>query len=158
MCEQCLVNPLYFGEVLPGWFLIRARREGTEMKVGQWGLVECNGPTFVWTTTPKPDPTVGLTEKQEREFWASLTEEQKKAEIAREGDFDDALVCNPFTGYKLVKAAMKKGYRRNTHGHLSSWLFHYLGVWIRDHDPEVEDDPFPNNDNYYPHDYTLGKE
>ena len=30
MCEQCLVNPLYFGEVLPGWYLIRARRDGND--------------------------------------------------------------------------------------------------------------------------------
>ena len=46
MCEQCLVNPLYFGEVLPGWYLIRARRDGDIMKVGDWGMIQCNDPTI----------------------------------------------------------------------------------------------------------------
>lgn len=64
MCTQCVVNPIYYGEIAPGWFLMRARKDegGTEgMRVGEWGLVECNDPTIVFDVTPvvydNPDQT-----------------------------------------------------------------------------------------------------
>lgn len=55
MCTQCVVNPIYYGEVAPGWWLIRARKDevGDDgMKVGDWGLVECNDPSIVFSVTP----------------------------------------------------------------------------------------------------------
>ena len=54
MCLQCLTDPYYYGEVFPGWSLMRARRQYfTEMKIKEWGLIECNDPTFYFMTTPQ---------------------------------------------------------------------------------------------------------
>lgn len=57
MCEQCLVNPFYYGSIISGenvknLFLIRARRESDDMKVKEWGLLWCNDPFVYFTSTP----------------------------------------------------------------------------------------------------------
>lgn len=55
MCTQCVVNPIYYGEIAPGWFLMRARKDeyGSDgMRAGEWGIVECNDPTIVFDVTP----------------------------------------------------------------------------------------------------------
>ncbi len=55
MCTQCVVNPIYYGEIAPGWWLMRARKDegGLDgMKAGEWGIVECNDPTIVFDVTP----------------------------------------------------------------------------------------------------------
>jgi hypothetical protein len=53
MCTQCVVDPLYYGEFAPGWFLIRATKPDDDiMEVDDWGLVECNNPSIVFSTTP----------------------------------------------------------------------------------------------------------
>ena len=155
MCEQCEVNPLYFGDPLPGWLLIRARRE-SEMKVGQWGLVQCNDPTFVWTTTPAASPIFGMSDSEIEAYekvngfcdeWAAVGD-----------DFIDSLVhCGPMDGYRIVDACMQVGYDSLVHGDVIVWLFSYLGKWITENEPTTEEDPFPHLDEMCPHDYNLGK-
>jgi len=140
MCEQCLVNPLYFGEVLPGWYLIRARRDGDIMKVGDWGMIQCNDPTFVWETTPK------------------MTAEQNEKLYILPEDFENSLYLNAYNGYELVKAAIEVGYNRDEDGYFPQWLYYKLSEFIRNTEPRIEEDSFPNRDDIVPHDYTLGKD
>lgn len=140
MCEQCLVNPLYFGEVLPGWYLIRARRDGNDMKVGEWGMVQCNDPTFTWMTTPK------------------VTKEEYEDMLYLPEDFDEALYMNPINGHNLITSAIEAGYSRKEHGHFSFWLFWYLSEFIRNNEPTTEEDSFPENDNFRAHNYTIWKD
>lgn len=53
MCDQCLVNPIYFGQPLVGFTLARARRDGCEdWKKGEWGLIEVNDPTYYNSKIP----------------------------------------------------------------------------------------------------------
>lgn len=58
MCEQCICETVHCGEILPGWFLVQAKKDGTkgEMKAGMHGLVQCNDPDFRFKTKPYPDP------------------------------------------------------------------------------------------------------
>ena len=153
MCEQCNVNPLYFDDVLPGWTLIRARRQGYDMKVGQWGLLTMNSPDFIWTSTPKPDPTWGMSEEEEDKY----NKEHPGESGCLPEDFTDAFI-NLDNVFQLGQACIKAGFDPNGEIKLSYWLWNYLGCWIRDNDPTTSEDAFPDWDNYNPHDYTIGKD
>lgn len=154
MCEQCLVNPLMFGEVLPGWYLMRARRKSSMMEVGDWGLVRCNDPDFVWSTSPIPDPTFGLTDDQINSLPDGITKEFN----LRCDKFEEELYVPAYIGYLLVEAGRKVGYNQEEHGAFAYWLFHYLGHHIMITEPDLsEQDPFPDLDKELPHDYSLGK-
>jgi len=135
MCEQCLVNPLEFGEVFPGFWLMRARRDGDSWKKGQWGLVECNDPTYVWYSTP------GSTEK----LWDYPDE------------FPQAFDADPVSGYRLVKAAMTKGYDPDEGGFMP-WLWAYLSEYIQMAEVKEGGDPFPSREEMYPSDLSIGRE
>ncbi len=157
MCMQCIVNPLYWYDVLPGWTLIRARRKDDgEMNVGDWGLVTINDPDFIWKSTPKMDPKFEMTEEEEDKFW----DQNPDYDSMLPDDFLDAFDnSSVMTSWELVDAAIKAGYNQEKHGcDVKNWLFHYLACWIRDHEPTVEEDPFPNLDGMVEHNYDLGKE
>lgn len=140
MCEQCLVNPLYFGEVLPGYILIRARRKSEYIEVGDWGLVEANDPTYVWKSIPYKKTA------KDRIFCAP-------------SDFSDCFYGSPQQGFKLITAARQAGYSEGLEYFVNfeSWFFDYLARWIETHEAELYDDAFPHLDEYMPHDNTLGK-
>ena len=142
MCEQCLINPLYYGEVVRGLFLIRARRESDATAVGQWGLVQVNNPDFVWTTTP-----------------VALGEDEELPQ-----DFVDAL-----EGFMMFDSAcsylipmLEAGFSPKTEeGQLflgsqaSEWLWNRIAEHIKTATPTSDPDPFPHLDDVRKHDYTL---
>lgn len=58
MCEQCVVNPFYYGYPITEngknkLFLIRARREGDIMELKEWGLGFINDPFAMFKVTPR---------------------------------------------------------------------------------------------------------
>lgn len=144
MCMQCLVNPLYFGEVVPGWYLIRARREHyNSMDVGDWGLLRSNDPDIIFKTTPLLEPPDA--DPLYDTFYQKADE------------FYNELVCDPYLGYLLVDACKKNGYDHENHGFFHIWFFDYLAKHINKTEPKTEQDPMPELDSYCKHDYTLGK-
>ena len=101
------------------------------MKKGDWGLVECNDPTFVWTGTPLIDPTMGVDENDiNNPAWASPELDLFTATVH---DFDEALISSPEVGWRLYNSCVKAGYDQEKHGRLSWWLFDHLGRWLKDH-------------------------
>lgn len=125
MCEQCIVNPLYFGQPIPGYTLILARREGNDMPLSSWGLVECNDPTFVFTFDFTLFP--GTDE------WADAV-----------WNVADDLVSHPYAGYHLVSSCMPLGYVCGSN--FVEWLMNHLRTWLVKTQPETGDDPFPQLD------------
>lgn len=87
MCTQCVVDPLYYGEFAPGWFLIRATKPDYDMEADDWGLVECNNPSVVFSTTPVVDEFV-------------------KTHI-QYSDFSEEFYMHPSVGYRLYDAMSK---------------------------------------------------
>ena len=90
MCEQCVARTNSWGEILPGFALLRATAEGDQMSKGNWGLVQCNDPDFVWGMTPKPNPFYGVDD-------AALDENQQEILSAWEDQvqqFMDACCTN----------------------------------------------------------------
>ena len=113
MCEQCVAEARDWGEVLPGWTLIRASRDGNTMKADQWGLVSGNDPDFWWTVTPRPRPPEGSADGR---AWSLDADE-----------FEKTLVTDPATGYLLYSAAREAGYAGEGGVRFGFWLFARLG-------------------------------
>lgn len=125
------------------------------MKVGDWGLVRCNDPAVVWSTTPRINPVKGMTEEEEEIYFA--VEGRWKTHHERAEEFEQSCLRDLSIGecYDLVAACVDVGYRRKEDGNPVVWLFDYLGDWIAKTEPTTDDDPFPYLDEQMPHDYSI---
>lgn len=161
MCEQCLTWPVSFGSPLPGYTLMRARRNGNDWLQGEWGLVECNDPTYIWKATPTPNPVFGMTDEEEEAFLQSIPEDSKEYKRANAycapDDFESAIWNSPLHGYRLVSAAIKRGYDPKDYN-FARWLFDYLGEWLKTAPMEDEGDAFPSRESFAPVDLTIGRD
>ena len=133
MCEQCCAKTESYGEVFPGWVLVRATVNGMEMRAGQWGLVQFDDPLFIWTETP----TILIDRTQ---LFKEDTPEYDEAVNEWLAWTDKATAFGRFfhisadLGWHLVESAREKGYSIDL-GPFNEWFFNYLGEWIRDHEP-----------------------
>lgn len=135
MCEQCITNPLYFGQPIPGYTLMRARREGNDVPLLAWGLIECNDPTFTFSFD------FGLV--VDSSDW-------HKAAWAVASD----LRHHPVEGFKLVTACIPLGYAIDGDVGFVDWLLQHIRSWLVVTPPTTDDDPFPNLDEHRAHDYS----
>lgn len=151
MCEQCMVNPLYFGEVIPGWTLIRARRSN-EMKVGDWGLVQINDPTLVWSsnlTWPEDydevlsNPPADFIEALDSAHYLEIVD---LTVAALEAGFDSRVASDPETNLPVHSM------------HLDNWLWNRMIEHLKTAEASTDDDPFPHLDAMAEHNYALGKD
>lgn len=125
MCQQCTTEATAFKKrPFKGWFLVRATKsdldsEGYGPKVGDWGIGVCNDPYFWFEGTPAPDPTHGMTDEQEEEYYKNETPEQKEA-----GEkfykfleqVSDGLQGEAIYGYLLGKACAESGWNSEEEG------------------------------------------
>lgn len=124
MCEQCLAETITYGDPMPGISLVRATRDGQQMKAAQWGLVVMNDPFLIFDIKPEPDPAHGWTDEQvdaaedDHPLWAWL-------EVA--GAFRDTFKVDPNLGHDLVEIGKTLGYDRENDGDFAMWLFHRMG-------------------------------
>lgn len=130
MCEQCVTSCVVWRDVLPGWTLMRAQKDGNIMEAGQYGLLRCNDPDAVWTGAPQIEPPEGRPSE-----WGDY--------VDGIGEFKEALVLRPEVGWELTKAAMERGYSSDEHGLLSFWLWDHLAKcmkqsWPRHHGTNEE--------------------
>lgn len=153
MCMQCDVEAENLGLVLPGWYLMRSRLGVEKWPQGHWALVRSNDPDFVWATTPTPDPLHGVHE----DLWEAWLEANRgtpayeRTMSTAPDDFVAALVCEPATGWELVRVAIPFGYDPEESGDFGQWLFSLMGIRLRDGflpEPEIpeetsEPDPVP---------------
>lgn len=138
MCERCLINPICFGEVLPGFWLSKARRQSIHTKVGQWVLIETNDPVFTFDFN----------------FHAAV--DSVEFEDAAD-DLWQQLECHPHDGWRLVNAAIQKGYDPETR--FTDWFAKHIRQWLVNEEPELfntpdDPDPFPHLDDVQPTDYS----
>lgn len=140
MCQQCMTNAQNYGELLPGWYLMRAQNDGTPMmddkiwKAGMWGLVWSNDPLTIWSSTGTPNPAFGLDDKAEEELWEANKDNEigKRIVLDLPDDFEEAFASfSPLTGYDLITAAMQRGYDPEKSGDLSWWLFDWMGEFLK---------------------------
>lgn len=132
MAEIDYLHPLSYGEILPGYELLRATRAGRDVPAGALFLSTGHGPNVVITTTPLPDPGCD-DEGEDRdlpddewvyELQVALGEHLRTAEA-----LEEALHMDPMAGHRLIEAAKKAGYDPDRHGYrFASWLAHRIAV------------------------------
>ena len=135
MCEQCNTEAAFFGEPIPGWYLMRATKDGIKWKSGEWGLVFRNDPDLYWTSTPTPSALFNIQDEDEQEAWLQAnkgTPEYVRVWMEVPHDFATAFMMEPGLGYDLVTAAMKRGYDPETSGDFTTWFFDLLGEHLKD--------------------------
>jgi hypothetical protein len=159
MCEQCVAEVEYYLSPLPGWSLVRATKDGDLMKKDDWGLVECNDPTFWWSVTPTPDPYDILTSEDVANLPNNIRNDLINRSILWEQNvelFGQSITKHACINdiYRLVESGKKIGYDPKSDG-FEAWLYDRLGIWI------MTKKPFTHNDsnefikqNYKKYGYT----
>lgn len=165
MCMQCYVNPYYFYDIMPGWTLIRARRayglpndDDGHMKLGDWGLLQSNDPSVVWSPTPQNVPywynSYELRNDAFEEYYTFNPDDAQNNNVPEE--FRDALDwLDPVASYSLVKSAIGLGFELDKEN-FCQWLWDYLGYYINNNDPVVESDAFPSMNAVNEHNENIG--
>ena len=150
MCLQCLVDPYYFGQVIPGWLLIRARKDDykddpTEMAAGDWGLLRCNDPEIIWNVMPRlapQSPSYGVSVKDCVDAQAELKrlediEDRYYKDIER---FEVAIKRNSIdTTFELMTAGVAAGYDPEERG-FAEWLFNRIAEHIAVTEPTIDEE------------------
>lgn len=136
---------------MDGVSLCRVRREYFDLKIGQWGLVICNGPSFVWSFTPKIDPGFAIPGQRDLELDIDFESEiENDLYIDFSNEFG---MLNIRDGYNFYKSALERGFDPKVHFHWFDWFNNHLATIITTIPPEIEDDGFPHCDQHYLHDY-----
>lgn len=154
MCEQCLAKTmLWNNQVLPGFYLVMARQDGSYMKKDWYGLVTCNDPEFVFSVEPQKDPLFGFSDDEINniseelqkaddewvdkleDFALQMTIHPRHYETGK--DYDGSPWISPYVGidvmtsYKLYQACLQAGWKPQKHGeNLYAWLFHHIACHI----------------------------
>lgn len=146
MCECCSAEVDEWNIGPLGWVLCRATSDGNLMKKGQWGLVESNDPTYIWTPKPMIDPVMGVVTDAD---WQKVTE----AQFAESNIFEDeaaifakALEGDVESGWHLYESGLKAGYNKELHGRFEPWLFDYLARWLLANPKPTLSNRMPRND------------
>jgi hypothetical protein len=135
MCEQCNAETVMYVKpntnyVLPGYFLVRATKDGRIMKKDDWGLVQCNDPDFIWSITPVCDPDDGLSDEQVDElpddknrytsYWSAAKNLSKALNL---GSFDNCV--------RLGEAMKKAGWVSWDVGYGTYWLCNHIAKFLK---------------------------
>lgn len=138
MCEQCSAKVRMFSPcIVPNVRLVQATKDGQEMKSGDYGLVFCNDPSFIFSIQPEIEPEDNDSDPQMTEYFNW----QNKAEQFREQLYTSAADLE--RSYDLVASCVEVGYNRKE-GLVSYWLFNRIatmlpnGRWI-EHDEKWPD-------------------
>lgn len=146
MCMACMMDPWFYGEVFPGWYLLRARREYFDtVSIKDWALQRCNDPDVWFTVTP-------ILHDDEEQFYDALN------------SFSEELLITPDLGYQLISAfknvpatfRLKRlfvRYGRYLRRNLMAQLYIYLADFIAQSNPIA--DEFSFGDNGFKYDYTF---
>jgi len=134
MCEGCVADTDLICAIFQGWYLVRAKKDGHIMKAGDFGLVRCNDPDFIFSAFPAlephatlPDEEIGNLPESERNKW--------KDWFCQAQNFDKELKTHDVVDfenvYNLVAAAKENGYSQEKNGWFAGWLFDYLGECLK---------------------------
>jgi hypothetical protein len=152
MCETCLSQCDDYGEVLPGWFLVRATKDsGITMEAGDWGLVDCNSPSFIFEHTPIKNPIVGLTIEESEESkldepYYRFISVSDSIGIDMFESIDTSTPNLPFSVCnKLYKSCIEAGWNEDKEPMLY-WLCHHIATYLEGN-PNVRrwKDNYPDN-------------
>ena len=127
----------YFGEVLPGYHLIRLVNTKPDpeglYKEGMWGLTYCNDPDFMFYQDPIEDPSL-IDDEIECDNEDLITE---TAEHYSERLWGDIQSCN-----RLWQSCLQAGYNPEVHGYnLAYWLMDHMAKFLNEVDWKPDSAP-----------------
>ena len=128
MCEQCVTDAsMVVPDIIPGFSLMRANKDGQHWKNGWYGLVESNDPSIVFEGPLLRDETAGMADD---EINALLGDENivLDAFLTAGEKFGEALELDAYTGYRLVAACIKEGFNPKEDGAVQFWLMHHMAI------------------------------
>ena len=143
MCLQCDTDPINYGELLPGWALMKATKTSTfnEWKQDEYGLVRCNDPDFIFTCQPMENPYSGLSDeevdlklKEDEAISGSYFEFLDKA-----SDLEASLKGNIQQSVELWEAATKAGF--NGEMCIDEWLLDKMARLIAANPDGIQEEP-----------------
>lgn len=120
---------MVFADVIPGFSLMQATRDGHGWLAGQYGLVETNDPTVVFDGPLLQDPAAGLTDDKINNLPAAECAAVERFMTVAE-QFGEKLVLDAHAGYRLVHACISKGYSPDEDGHVEFWLMHFIASQV----------------------------
>lgn len=132
MCEQCAAKTLLVGEISKGFCLVKATRDGFEMKRGDYGIVRCNDPDIIFPESLKPFPDPSF-EKEGDDSELSM----KFIDLVEE--FSKYLIGNLDFGHDFYMSCEESGYEPGKHGYIDWWIVHRIGELVCKFDKYVED-------------------
>jgi hypothetical protein len=142
MCLQCSAKSISYGTALEGFVLQRATEDAwDEWKKDQFGLVECNDPTFVFRVAPMREPYGGLSDDEvDAVPLDSPLHAQQDAfyKVGRQFREDLCASLNPDGIHRLIESGRKQGYDRDQHGSFEFWLSDFLAKFLETHVPICE--------------------
>jgi hypothetical protein len=139
MCEQCSAETKSYGEVVPGWSLHQATKDGNFMKKGDFGLINYNDPSIIWPghLVPIKDPSFEMTPEQ----LDLMTEEQD----IKFYEFHNLIYslrpffeCDPVSGYSIIYSMLQSGFNPEKHKWMYlDWLVHKMALLIESNHEET---------------------
>lgn len=128
MCLQCLTKARSVKKnVIPGYTLMRSTVDHKDWHAGDYGLVVCNDPDFVFKGKPTPDPSRGKNLDKDKKAFERWKKWSSQVEAVMEN-----FLCPPERGYRLYKACLKTGYRPHRDGYnMLYWLWDYMGRQLK---------------------------
>ena len=159
MCDQCECWALlWHNPVVPGFYLIKAQKDGWYIKKDWYGLVDCNDPDFVFSIVPEKDPLYSMSAQEKEamgeknfsqlvdawedkylEFEAQMTIDPR---CCRAGHNADGTPREPqhrgvdlIVSHKLYQACVDAGWNpedmeKKPHSHIYAWLFHRIACHL----------------------------
>lgn len=130
MCQQCSTKAVSYGEVIPGWNLVRATADYLDIQAGDWGLAVGDDPEVWWPSeyTPVTDPTFHMTPDEMDLMSAAEDEAFSRFGLVVEKIWE-YVRTDPLAGHDLVQDAEADGFDRKKH-FLSDWLVHRMGLLV----------------------------
>lgn len=136
MCEACLADMVCYKKQIGRFFLLRARKDWEDIKVGDFGMAQSNGPDFLFSVKPWKDPQYGWSDEQNNN--ATKEENDLADKWMNDVDlFDEQVIATMSLGAlaRLIKDALGEGFdpdKTDITGSFAFWLFHKLGEVIEE--------------------------
>lgn len=125
-----------YGEIFPGWLLVKAKDEGFRIRVGQWGLTRGNGADFAFDTTPYPCPTDGWSQDEIEDAGVEIIDLDNQWTTTVHcfwNEVKESLGSYIYFEviYELVNAACLAGYDEFNNKQFEFWLFNHIGKFLK---------------------------
>lgn len=132
MCKQCLANAVVIkGNIVPGFTLMKATTFTDGWAAGQYGLVESDDPTFIFSGPILADPLAGIPGDElvkipsEDPRWSKSLDHMCYA-----GSIMQNFNTDPVTGWRLVQACILAGFNPQDDGDVMYWLVNHMATQL----------------------------